>query len=50
VTQVPNPPFAPVISTVLSIEVLLYSPEDHATRNSGYNVSPPQAKIVCPVM
>src|SRR6185295_9097495 len=27
-----------------------YSPDDHATRNSGYSVSPPQAKIVCPVM
>src|SRR4051794_4059899 len=27
-----------------------YSPDDHATRNSGYSVSPPQAKMVCPVM
>src|ERR1041385_2364477 len=26
-----------------------YSPDDHATRNSGYRVSPPHAKIVCPV-
>ncbi len=27
-----------------------YSPEDQATRNSGYRVSPPQANRVCPVM
>ena len=27
-----------------------YSPDDHATRNSGYSVSPPQANRVCPVI
>jgi UDP-N-acetylglucosamine 2-epimerase len=27
-----------------------YSPDDQATRNSGYRVSPPQANRVCPVM
>ena len=27
-----------------------YSPDDQATRNSGYSVSPPQAKSVWPVM
>src|SRR5689334_10464010 len=27
-----------------------YSPDDHATRNSGYKVNPPHAKIVCPVI
>src|SRR5581483_8269430 len=26
-----------------------YSPEDHATRKSGYRVRPPHAKMVCPV-
>src|ERR1043166_270573 len=53
VTKLPRPPFAPVTSVTLPssafMDLLLYSPDDHATRNSGYSVNPPHAKIVCPV-
>src|ERR1041385_2574639 len=37
VTELPSPPFAPVISATLPpSELMIYSPDDHATRNSGY--------------
>ena len=34
----------------IQLDLAAYSPEDQATRNSGYRVSPPQAKIVWPVI
>src|SRR5215467_11935660 len=52
VTNVPSPPLAPVTIVILPSSAFIlnpYSPDDHATRNSGYSVRPPHAKMVCPV-